>query len=76
MGILAGPWLKSKGVRAIGTAGGPEKCKIAKANGFEEVIDYRSEKVVARVMDLTIGQGYDNFPTGFLVHQSQMHQFL
>ena len=27
------------------------------ANGFEEVIDYRSEEVVAKVMDLTNGQG-------------------
>jgi len=44
-------------VRAIGTAGGPEKCRIAKANGYEEVIDYKSEDLVARVMDLTNGQG-------------------
>lgn len=57
VGTLAGQWLRSKGVRAIGTAGGPEKCRIAKTNGFEEVIDYRSEDVVARVMDLTKGQG-------------------
>ena len=57
VGTLAGQWLRSKGVRAIGTAGGPEKCRIAMANGFEEVIDYRSEDVVAKVMDLTNGQG-------------------
>ena len=57
VGTLAGQWLKSKGVNAIGTAGGPEKCRIAKTNGFEEVIDYTSEDVVARVMDLTEGRG-------------------
>jgi len=57
VGTFAGQWLKSKGVRAIGTAGEPEKCKIAKSSGFDEVIDYRSEDVVERVMDLTDGQG-------------------
>lgn len=54
---MAGRWLRSKGVRAIGTAGGSEKCRIAKANGFEQVIDYQSEDFVGRVMDLTNGQG-------------------
>lgn len=57
VGTLAGQLLKSKGVCAIGTAGGREKCRIAKANGFEEVIDYQSEDFVERVMDLTNGQG-------------------
>lgn len=57
VGSLAGQWLRSKGVRAIGTAGGPEKCRVAKSNGFEEVIDYQSEDFVERVMDLTNGQG-------------------
>lgn len=57
VGTLAGQWLKSKSVHAIGTAGGSEKCRIAKSNGFEEVIDYQSEDFVERVMDLTKGQG-------------------
>ena len=57
VGSLAGQWLKSKGVRAIGTAGGPEKCRKARANGFEEVIDSRSENFTERVMELTKGQG-------------------
>ena len=35
VGTLAGQWLKSKGVRAIGTAGGSKKCRTAKANGFD-----------------------------------------
>ena len=59
VGSLAGQWLKSKGVRAIGTAGGAEKCKRAKAYGFEEVIDYQSEDFTERVMELTNGQGVD-----------------
>ena len=57
VGSLAGHWLRSKGVHAIGTAGGSEKCQIAKANGFEEVIDNQPEDFVERVMDLTNGQG-------------------
>ncbi len=57
VGTLAGQWLRSKGVHAIGTAGGSKKCRIAKVNGFEEVIDYQSEDFVERVMDLTNGQG-------------------
>lgn len=48
VGSLAGQWLKSKGVRAIGTAGGQEKCRKAKASGFEEVIDYSCENFVDR----------------------------
>ncbi|MEH6650998.1 MAG: quinone oxidoreductase [Motiliproteus sp.] len=57
VGLLAGQWLKSKGVRTIGTAGGAQKCALAKANGFDEVIDYKSEDFVARVMELTQGEG-------------------
>ena len=57
VGTLAGQWLRSKGVHAIGTAGGSEKCRIAKTNGFDEVIDYQSEDFVERVLDLTNGQG-------------------
>ena len=38
VGSLAGQWLKSKGVRTIGTAGGPVKCQKAKANGFAEFL--------------------------------------
>jgi NADPH2:quinone reductase len=59
VGSLAGQWLKSKGVRAFGTAGGPEKCRRARANGFEEVVDYLSENFPERVMELTHGQGVD-----------------
>jgi NADPH2:quinone reductase len=59
VGSLAGPWLQSKGVRAIGTAGGPEKCQKARAYGFAEVIDYRSEDFTERVRELTNDQGVD-----------------
>jgi NADPH2:quinone reductase len=59
VGSLAGQWLQAKGVRAIGTAGGAAKCESAMANGFEAVIDYRSENFVERVLELTKGHGVD-----------------
>ena len=59
VGLIAGQWLAAKGVRAIGTAGGPEKCKLAAANGFAEVIDYKSEDFVEGVKELTGGKGVE-----------------
>ena len=57
VGLLAGQWLAHKGVRAIGTAGGAEKCALARAHGYSEVIDYTSEDFAARVQELTGGKG-------------------
>ena len=57
VGLIAGQWLKALGVRAIGTAGGPEKCAQALEHGYAEVIDYNSEDFHARLMDLTDGKG-------------------
>lgn len=59
VGAIAGQWLRALGVRAIATAGGPEKCAAAAAFGFAEVIDYRACDVAARVLDLTGGAGVD-----------------
>ncbi len=57
VGLLAGQWLAAKGARAIGTAGGAEKCALALAHGYDAVIDSRAEDVAARVMALTDGAG-------------------
>ncbi len=57
VGSIAGQWLKAKGVRAIGTAGGPEKCARAREHGYDEVIDYRSEDFGPEVKRLTDGAG-------------------
>ncbi|AMY71451.1 quinone oxidoreductase family protein [Frigidibacter mobilis] len=57
VGLIAGQWLAAKGVRAIGTAGGPEKCALALQNGYEAVIDYRAQDFVAEVGRLTGGKG-------------------
>lgn len=59
VGSIAGQWLKSLGVRTIGTAGGAEKCVLAKSYGYDHVIDYLSEDFVARTKELTSGNGVD-----------------
>ena len=58
VGLLLGQWLKAKGVRAIGTAGGPEKVALALDHGYDAVIDYRAEDFVKRVKELA-GDGVD-----------------
>ncbi|WP_214366544.1 NADPH:quinone oxidoreductase family protein [Pseudonocardia sp. H11422] len=50
---------KAAGARVIGTAGGPEKCAVAKELGADEVIDYSDGDLVAAVKDLTGGRGVD-----------------
>jgi NADPH2:quinone reductase len=57
VGSIACQWARHLGVHVIGTAGGPEKVSLAAARGCEHVIDYRREDVVARVRELTAGQG-------------------
>ncbi|MEJ1159206.1 quinone oxidoreductase family protein [Prosthecomicrobium sp. N25] len=59
VGLIAGQWAKVLGATTIGTAGGPEKCALARANGYDHVIDYRNEDFVARVKELTGGAGVD-----------------
>jgi NADPH:quinone reductase len=57
VGLIACQWLKSLGVRVIGTCGTPEKAALAKANGCAETILYREENFVERVRELTNGKG-------------------
>jgi len=57
VGLIAGQWLKALGVRAIGTAGGPAKVRLAKAHGFSDVIDYKKKDFVKEVARLTKHEG-------------------
>lgn len=57
VGLIAGQWLKALGVKAIGTAGGAAKVKLAKAHGFSDVIDYRKKDFVKEVARLTKNEG-------------------
>ena len=47
------------GARVISTVSGPEKARIATAAGAGDVINYREEPVVERVLELTDGRGVD-----------------
>lgn len=51
--------LSVMGAKVIGTAGGKEKCEVAKKNGAQWVIDTSSENVVERVKEITSGKGVD-----------------
>ncbi len=68
VGLIAGQWGRARGARMIGIAGGPEKCRLALANGYEACIDRHAENVVERVRELTGGAGvpvvYDSIGAG------------
>lgn len=52
-GSVVGQIAKLKGCRAIGIAGGAAKCKrLVEELGFDAAIDYKSEKVSARLREL------------------------
>ncbi|MGB3025372.1 quinone oxidoreductase family protein [Paradevosia shaoguanensis] len=59
LGLIACQWAHALGARVIGTAGSDEKVALARANGCDEVINYRTEDFVDRVRQLTNGQGVD-----------------
>lgn len=62
MGLLLCQILKDIGATVIGTAGGPEKCALAKQNGATHVIDYKKAdgpSWVEQVLKLTDGKGVD-----------------
>jgi NADPH:quinone reductase len=57
VGLIACQWLSALGVTVIGTVGSPEKAELARAHGCTHVIDYRRERFVERVRELTAGEG-------------------
>jgi NADPH2:quinone reductase len=57
VGTIACQWLKSLGATVIGTAGSPEKCAEAIRHGAAHCIDSRREDIVARVLEITHGEG-------------------
>jgi NADPH2:quinone reductase len=58
-GLIACQWAKALGAIVIGTVGSAEKMALAKANGCDHVINYRTEDFVARVKELTGGAGVE-----------------
>lgn len=59
VGLIAGQWAAHLGATVIGTAGSEDKIALAKAHGYEHVINYRTENFVERVLEITGGKGCD-----------------
>ncbi len=57
VGLLVCQWAKHLGATVIGTVGDAAKATLAKAHGCDHPINYREEDFVARVRDLTGGEG-------------------
>jgi NADPH2:quinone reductase len=55
VGLLAGQWGRHLGARMIGVAAGPEKVRLALANGYAHCIDRLREDIAARVREITGG---------------------
>jgi NADPH2:quinone reductase len=55
VGLIFGQWARAVGAIAIGTVSTAEKAELALANGYQHVINYSEEDVVARVMEITEG---------------------
>ena len=71
VGLILGQWAKHLGATVIGTASSAEKIAIARAHGFDHVIDYKNEDFVGAVKTITGGKlcdvvydfvGKDTFP--------------
>ncbi|MCI2418529.1 quinone oxidoreductase [Saccharopolyspora sp. K220] len=59
MGLLLTQLIKSRGGNVIGTVSTPEKEKLAREAGADEIIRYTEEDVAKEVEDLTDGRGVD-----------------
>jgi len=55
VGLIACQWAKALGVNLIGTVGSDEKAELARAHGAAHVINYNTEDVVQRVLEITDG---------------------
>jgi len=71
VGLIFGQWASRLGVTLIGTVGSDEKAELAKANGYQHVINYREQDFVEAVKEITGGRkcdvvydavGKDTFP--------------
>ena len=71
VGLILGQWAKHLGASVIGTASSAEKIALAKAHGFDHVINYKNADFVEAVRKITGGDlcdvvydsvGKDTFP--------------
>ena len=56
VGLIVCQWAKHLGATVIGTVGDAQKAALAKANGCDHPINYRTEDFVARVNEITGGK--------------------
>ena len=56
VGLVFGQWASNLGATVIGTVGSAEKAELARAHGYQHVINYRTENVVERLLEITGGQ--------------------
>lgn len=59
VGLIFGQWAKHLGATVIGTAGSADKAALAKAHGFDHVINYREQNFVEDVARITDGRKCD-----------------
>ena len=57
VGQIFAQWAKSIGAKVIGTVGSNEKIEVAKANGYDNVINYTKDDFTKEVMKLTNNKG-------------------
>lgn len=55
VGLIMGQWAKALGATVIGTAGSAAKARLARAHGYDHVIDYSRKDFVKEVKRLTQG---------------------
>ena len=65
VGQIFAQWAKSIGAKVIGTVGSNEKIEIAKANGYDNVINYTKDNFKKEVMKLTNNKGVSAVFDGF-----------
>ena len=56
VGLIFGQWAASIGAELIGTVGSEEKAELARAHGYHHVINYRTENVLERELEITGGE--------------------
>lgn len=57
IGLIATQWAKALGATVIGTVGSEEKGQLAKDNGCDHIILYKTEDVAKKVREITDGKG-------------------
>jgi NADPH2:quinone reductase len=55
VGLIACQWARAAGANLIGTVGSNEKAELARKHGAAHVINYNTEDVVQRVLEITNG---------------------